>query len=141
MSGEEERYLCKGGKLLFDMMSSLFRDEDRFYLKEGDLLLGAKRFEILETPGHSPGSLSIYWPERKALFTGDVLFHGGVGRTDFPEGDSKLLMKSIERLSRLETEVLLPDMVKSSWGRTPVLENFEPFDRVSMPTYNLLRAP
>jgi hydroxyacylglutathione hydrolase len=126
MGEDEERYLLENGGFLFEMMGQpLPRFRIDFYLKEGKLQLGEKDFDILQTPGHSPGSLSIYWPERKTLFTGDVVFFGGVGRTDFPEGNSKELMASIERLSQLETEILLPGHGEIILGRKAVIENFE----------------
>ena len=126
MSQEEERYLLESGKALFEMMQQPlpeFRID--FYLKEGELHLGKKTLNIYQTPGHSPGSLSIYWPEEKALFTGDVVFSGGIGRTDFLEGNSTLLMESIEKMSHLETETLLPGHGEIVVGREAVLENFE----------------
>jgi glyoxylase-like metal-dependent hydrolase (beta-lactamase superfamily II) len=126
MSREEERYLLESGKLLFEMMGGpLPKFRIDFYLKEGELHLGKEILNIYSTPGHSPGSLSIYWPERKILFTGDVIFFGGIGRTDFLEGNSKRLMESIERLSRLETEILLPGHGEMVIGRETVLQNFE----------------
>ncbi|MGQ9508158.1 MAG: MBL fold metallo-hydrolase [Thermodesulfobacteriota bacterium] len=126
MSQEEEQYLNQIGRFLFEMMGkSLPPYRIDFFLKEGALRLKGKELQILRTPGHSPGSLSIYWPERKALFTGDLLFYGGVGRTDFPKGNSKLLVKSIERLSQLEVELLLPGHGEMVIGREMVLENFE----------------
>ena len=135
MSHEEDRYLLNSGKLLYEMMRQpppSYRID--FYLKEGELHIGERMFQIYLTPGHSPGSLSIYWPERKALFTGDLIFRGGVGRTDFPGGDSKRLVDNIERLAGLDTEILLSghgDVVK---GREEVLENFE-FIRQSVYAY------
>jgi len=126
MNRDEERYLLESGKLLFEMMRQpLPKFRVDFYLKEGELHLGKKIFHIYQTPGHSPGSLSIHWPERKALFTGDVIFYGGIGRTDFLEGNSKLLKESIERLSHLDTEILLPGHGEIVMGRDGVLENFE----------------
>lgn len=126
MSQEEEQYLNQIGRFLFEMMGkSLPPYRIDFFLKEGALRLKGRELQILKTPGHSPGSLSIYWPERKALFTGDLLFYGGVGRTDFPKGNSKLLVKSIERLSQLEVELLLPGHGEMVIGREMVLENFE----------------
>jgi len=126
MSREEERYLLESGKVLFEMMRQpLPKFRIDFYLKEGGFHLGEKTFQIYQTPGHSPGSLSIYWPERKVLFTGDLIFYGGVGRTDFLEGSPKLLMDSIERLSELGTEILLPGHGEIILGREMVLQNFE----------------
>jgi glyoxylase-like metal-dependent hydrolase (beta-lactamase superfamily II) len=126
MNHEEERYLLESGKLLFEMMRQpLPKFRIDFYLKEGELHLGEKTFHIYETPGHSPGSISIYWPEKKTLLTGDLIFYGGVGRTDFIEGNSKLLMESIERLSELDTEILLPGHGEILMGREMILQNFE----------------
>ncbi len=126
MNREEERYLLESGKLLFEMMSQPmpeFRID--FYLKEGELHLGQELFQIYQTPGHSPGSLTIHWPERKVLFTGDLVFYGGIGRTDFLEGNSKLIKESIERTSHLDTELLLPGHGEVVTGKEMVLQNFE----------------
>ncbi|MGQ9646686.1 MAG: MBL fold metallo-hydrolase [Thermodesulfobacteriota bacterium] len=126
MGKEEERYLLESGKMLFDMMGMPFPNiRIDFYLKEGELRLGNQEFRIYQSPGHSPGSLTIYWPERKALFTGDVVFLGGIGRTDFLEGNSKSLMESIERLSCLDTELILPGHGDLVMGKELVLQNYE----------------
>jgi glyoxylase-like metal-dependent hydrolase (beta-lactamase superfamily II) len=126
MGREEERYLLESGKMLFDMMGMpLPKVRIDFYLKEGELRVKDKVFQIHESPGHSPGSLTIYWPERKVLFSGDVVFYGGIGRTDFLEGDSKMLMQSIERLSHLDTELLLPGHGEVVRGKDLVLQNYE----------------
>jgi len=126
MGQEEERYLLESGKILFDMMGMpLPKIRIDFYLKEGELRLGSQTFHVYQSPGHSPGSLTIYWPDRKVLFTGDVVFLGGVGRTDFLEGNSKLLMESIERLSLLDTELLLPGHGDLVTGKELVLQNYE----------------
>lgn len=79
-----------------------------FFLREGALTVGEHRFQVLHTPGHSPGSICLYWPARKVLFTGDVLFREGLGRTDLPGGDGRLLKESIGRLESLEVEWMLP---------------------------------
>lgn len=71
----------------------------KFY-KEGDeIAVGALRFTVMETPGHSPGSVTLKCGE--ALFTGDTLFRGGAGRTDLPGGDTNTLMASLKRLAFL----------------------------------------
>ncbi len=126
MSREEERYLRESGKFLFEMMRQPlpeFRID--LYLKEGELHGGGETFHIYETPGHSPGSLSIHWPERKILFTGDLVFYEGIGRTDFLEGNPKLLKKSIERISGLDIEVLLPGHGEPVMGKEKVSQNFQ----------------
>jgi glyoxylase-like metal-dependent hydrolase (beta-lactamase superfamily II) len=126
MARDEERYLSESGRLLFEMMQQPlpeFRID--FYLGEGQLQVGEKVFDVLLTPGHSPGSLSIYWPERQALFTGDVIFYGGIGRTDFTEGDPGLLGESIQRLTRLDAEWILPGHGEIVRSREAVLQNFQ----------------
>jgi hydroxyacylglutathione hydrolase len=61
---------------------------------EGDLLsAGAARLEVVHTPGHSPGSISLVSDE--AIFSGDTLFAGSVGRTDLPGGDMQALITAI----------------------------------------------
>ena len=64
-------------------------------------------FEILHTPGHTPGGVCYYVREYNALFTGDTLFRASVGRTDFPGGNTATLMESIS--GRLMT---LPDSLE-----------------------------
>lgn len=126
MAKDEEQYLIGSGRFLFEAMSQgLPKFRVDFYLKEGELHLGRETFEIFQTPGHSPGSLSIYWPDRNVLFTGDTLFYGGIGRTDFMEGNPKALKESIERMSHLKTDLLLPGHGEIVSGREKVFQNFE----------------
>ncbi len=94
-------------------------------LKEGELVLGQERFQVLETPGHSPGSICIYWPAQKALFTGDVVFEMGIGRTDFPGGDQRALVNSIEKLASLDVELMLPGHGNPLVGKSRIQRNFE----------------
>ena len=56
---------------------------------------GDTRFEIIATPGHTPGHVSFYEPQSKTLFTGDTLFRESIGRTDLPGGDYSWIMRSI----------------------------------------------
>lgn len=66
-------------------------------------------FQILETPGHTEGSISLYEPDEKVLFSGDTVFsHGSVGRTDLPTGDTERLKASVKKLSDLEVNALYP---------------------------------
>jgi hydroxyacylglutathione hydrolase len=63
-------------------------------LEEGDLVqVGTIAFKVLHTPGHSPGGICLY--ADKAVFVGDTLFAGSIGRTDFPGGDFDTLIRSI----------------------------------------------
>lgn len=74
-------------------------------IAEGDIIaVGTLNFHVLFTPGHAPGHVSFYLPDYGALFDGDVLFQQGIGRTDLPGGDYRVLMKSIR-----EKILTLPD--------------------------------
>jgi len=79
-------------------------------LKEGDVLrIGDFTFQVLLTPGHSAGSLCFFEPNHQLLISGDVVFrHGSFGRVDFPTGNGKQLIASIERLAELPVKILLP---------------------------------
>jgi hydroxyacylglutathione hydrolase len=99
--------------------------EPQVLLQEGDLKVGSKTFEVIHTPGHSPGSICLYWPDRKVLFTGDVVFHQGIGRTDLPGGNGAQLKESIQRISRLDVEYLLTGHGDVVTGREAVKANFK----------------
>ena len=62
-------------------------------------------FELLETPGHTRGSICLYFPEEKTLFSGDTLFRMGYGRTDLPGGNMGQLINSLDRLFELPPDV------------------------------------
>ena len=62
------------------------------------------QFSILHTPGHTPGSVCLYWPEEKTLLSGDTLFRMGYGRTDLPGGDMGQLISSLQRLFELPND-------------------------------------
>jgi len=123
---EEENYLRKEGGALYQMMGApipLISVE--FYLQEGNLQVDGSLYQIIHTPGHSSGAICIYWAERKVLVTGDLIFYGGVGRTDFPGGDGKQLIQSIEKVRKLDLEVLLPGHGETIVGKDQIRKNFE----------------
>lgn len=67
------------------------------YLEEGkDIKLGNDTLQVIFTPGHSPGSVSLYAEAERWIIAGDVLFEGSIGRTDLPGGDFKVLEQSIQ---------------------------------------------
>ncbi len=69
-------------------------------LEGGEQLeLGGLEIDVLFTPGHSPGHVSFSIPEERAVFSGDVLFQGSVGRTDLPGGDWPTLLESLRLLA------------------------------------------
>jgi len=96
-----------------------------FFLKQGDLSLDGLELNIIHTPGHSPGSITLYWPLQKALFTGDLVFKEGVGRTDLPGGDASQLKESIKGLMDLDVEWLLPGHGDIISGADNVKKNFK----------------
>ena len=93
-------------------------------LSEGELQLGREQFQIFLIPGHSPGSIGLYWPERRILFPGDVVFDQNVGRSDFPGGNGSLLKESIRTLSTLDIDHLLPGHMGMVSGKDNVRNNF-----------------
>ncbi|MGI6222067.1 MAG: MBL fold metallo-hydrolase [Prevotella sp.] len=79
------------------------------YLHANDVIsFGSHKFTILETPGHSPGSVFYYCKEENLAFSGDTLFRGSVGRTDIMGGSMFLLIQSLRAISQLpdETQIL-----------------------------------
>ncbi|NPB04775.1 MAG: MBL fold metallo-hydrolase [Aquificae bacterium] len=69
------------------------------FLKEGDrFAVGSLTVEVLETPGHSPGSVVYSVPDLDLLIAGDLLFRGGVGRWDLPGGNLEELRRSLRRI-------------------------------------------
>lgn len=84
-------------------------------LNEGQIIqVGRLKLHTLLTPGHAPGHVCFHLPEYRVLFDGDVLFKGGIGRTDLPGGDHDTLMQSIV------TELLpLPDETRLFSGHGP----------------------
>jgi glyoxylase-like metal-dependent hydrolase (beta-lactamase superfamily II) len=66
--------------------------------REGDTLrLGSAEFQVLDTPGHTPGSISLYIPSEQKLIAGDTLFRDSIGRTDLPGGDGRQILRSIHQ--------------------------------------------
>ena len=94
------------------------------FVSEGDsLMVGGLRFEVLHTPGHSPGGICLYG--HGILVTGDTLFAGSVGRTDLVGGDTAALRKSFKRLMSLPADVkVLPGHGPESTIGREKLDNF-----------------
>lgn len=108
MSINDKEYLSDPMKNLSDSFPSptICKDADQ-WVKHGDHIhIGSLDFLVLDTAGHTPGGLSFYLPDEKIVFTGDSLFQGSIGRTDFPGGNIQQLISNIK--SNLFT---LPDDV------------------------------
>ncbi len=109
---------AKGGAALFGLDAPLSPEPD-LSLQEGDeIKFGSFTLQVLFTPGHTPGHVSFYEPRAGVLFDGDVLFAGGIGRTDLPGSDYETLMQSIN-----EKLMVLPDktLVCSGHGETTTI--------------------
>jgi glyoxylase-like metal-dependent hydrolase (beta-lactamase superfamily II) len=78
-----------------------FEDYEAEHTVSGGETLDLAGFEIdvLFTPGHSPGHVTFHVPGERAIFSGDVLFQGSVGRTDLPGGDPQTLMETLKALA------------------------------------------
>jgi glyoxylase-like metal-dependent hydrolase (beta-lactamase superfamily II) len=103
--------LPEQARQLFEMELS---DDDfapvgRYLMPADTISFGHTTFKIIETPGHSPGGLCFYSEADKTLFTGDTLFRGSIGRSDFDGGSMFLIIQSLRVLSQLPDDtVVLP---------------------------------
>lgn len=87
--------------------------EEREYVcdktvSDGDIIeFGPYKLQVIHTPGHTPGSVCYYCEAEKVLFSGDTLFCGSIGRTDFPLSNPSVMKDSVLRLMKLSDEVRL----------------------------------
>ncbi len=100
-------------------LSSIFGYAEAYHydkeLLSGDVIeFGDTSCRVILTPGHTGGGCCFYFEAEGALFSGDTLFMGSVGRTDFPTGDEETLRKSI-----IEKLYTLPDETKVFCGHGP----------------------
>ncbi len=105
--------LLKDAKLnlsTFLMAPYSVKSEVRILEDKDKVELGQMQLEVIYTPGHTPGGICLLMrkPTNNILFSGDTLFCQGIGRTDFPQADEKLLIKSIkEKLFNLVDETAI----------------------------------
>ena len=98
----------RGGADLWNIPIQPSPEPDRLLIPGHMLEIGALSFEVLYTPGHTPGHISLYEAAHKALFDGDVLFRRGIGRADLPGSDPQQLLNSIRNvLFRLPDDVVV----------------------------------
>ena len=84
------------------------------FLKDGELKIQPRfnrgqdfKFTIIKTPGHTPGSCSLYFKDEKAIFTGDTLFRQGIGRYDFSYGNKEDLQASLKKIISLPEKTIV----------------------------------
>ena len=87
-----------GGAAMFGLQADPSPAPDLELHGGDELEVGKLRFQVLHTPGHTPGHVCFYEPTEGALFDGDVLFYRGIGRTDLQGGSWQQLMDSIQRV-------------------------------------------
>lgn len=121
----EAKYLQNDGGLLFKMFGIEIPEFNIDFFLEDSFELDGLDLEIIHAPGHSPGSICIYWSEKKVLICGDLIFANSFGRTDLPGGDPSLIKKSIEEVSKLDIEYLLPGHGSIIKDKINVKNNFD----------------
>ena len=110
------------GAQLFGMEPGEFKEDyllDEPIFKSGDI-----EIEFITSPGHSPDCVCFYLKEDKVLICGDVIFEANTGRVDLPGGNADNLKKSIESLSTMDVEYLLPGHMGVVAGSERVKQNF-----------------
>ncbi|GGH79726.1 glyoxylase-like metal-dependent hydrolase (beta-lactamase superfamily II) [Pullulanibacillus pueri] len=86
----------KNGSTLFPMVEACrCQPAEHVLTEEQNLQIGNFNCRVLETPGHSPGSVAYYFDDDAVVFSGDALFYGSIGRTDLYGGDQDVLIQSI----------------------------------------------
>ncbi|MEW6295623.1 MAG: MBL fold metallo-hydrolase [Candidatus Diapherotrites archaeon] len=102
-----------------ELFASNYFPEVSSFLKGGqEIKLKPFKLKVISTPGHTKGGLCFYEPGLKALFSGDTVFNGAVGRSDLIGGNKEELVESLKKLSKLKIEFLLP-------GHGEILEGAE----------------
>lgn len=101
----------------------IVKPADHLFKKEEAFTLDTFEFQIYETPGHSPGSVSFYFEKDEFVVSGDALFKDSIGRTDLPGGNQSVLLKSIH-----EKLLFLPEETTVLPGHGPVTTIGEEMD-------------
>jgi len=94
-------------------------------LDDNRLSVGGMEFELIHSPGHSPDSICFYCEKDKVLLCGDVIFQGNIGRVDLPGGSAEELIRTIEKLSQLDIEYVLPGHMGIVGDAVGVKRNFD----------------
>jgi glyoxylase-like metal-dependent hydrolase (beta-lactamase superfamily II) len=115
-AGNAELKSLTGAKIIIHALDAAgYPKADVFLKDEKTLQLGEITFDVIHTPGHTPGGICLH--AQGNLFTGDTLFVGDSGRTDLPGGDRPTLGKSIRRLMQLPDDTTI--WPGHNYGPTP----------------------
>ncbi len=103
---EQEILLDKRKNLSVSLPSATVELDADIYVKDNDTLkVGDMKMKFIHTPGHTPGSMCIKID--KHMLTGDTLFAGSMGRTDFYGGDARKMDKSLKRLKNQDDDIII----------------------------------
>lgn len=108
---EKDRKALETG---FGTLAEMFKESARTVTADKALRHGSViktqnfSFHVIHTPGHTPGSICLYEKNHKILVSGDTVFDGAVGRTDFPGGDKGNLINSLDKLAKYPISYLFP---------------------------------
>ena len=127
MHPTERDWLAGEGGMLFGFFGAEVPALDvTIDLSPGRVTVAGVDLDVMHTPGHSPGSVCLFWEKRRALVAGDVVFPGGAfGRCDFPGGSYKTLLESFGRFDGLSPEYLLSGHGPAVRGRADVSGSIE----------------
>ncbi|RJQ36221.1 MBL fold metallo-hydrolase [Candidatus Microgenomates bacterium] len=123
-------YIFKEDKFLIDRLNetakyflgfdpNFIKPKNVKFLKQGDISITNFKFNILSSPGHTPGSGCFYFKEENTVFTGDTLFKEGIGRTDLSYSSKEDLKNSLKKIFKLPKETI----VCSGHGEETILED------------------
>ena len=98
----DEPKLITPGSRIFTLPYKIPPRKADGYLEDGKTIhIGKQEFQIIFTPGHSPGHVVLYCPAESLLIAGDLLFAGAIGRTDLPDSDPAAMEISLQRVTQL----------------------------------------
>ncbi|OYT43648.1 MAG: MBL fold metallo-hydrolase [Candidatus Aenigmarchaeota archaeon ex4484_56] len=107
---EDAKNIETGENTIYELFGNTFHSTSvNRKLKDGDVIKTPEHFfEVIHTPGHTKGSICLYDPYNKILFSGDTLFADSIGRVDFPTGNREDMIKSLNKLKELDVTLLFP---------------------------------
>jgi len=104
----DEDFLLRPASQGFELPFDINPTMPQQHVWEGStIVVGSLRFRVMHTPGHTPGSVCLYEEKEKILFSGDTLFLGTYGRTDFRGSSEKDMFLSLKRLAKLPDDVVV----------------------------------
>ncbi|MFW6022868.1 MAG: MBL fold metallo-hydrolase [Halanaerobiaceae bacterium] len=124
--GDSEFLTNSQKNLSFFLGDEIVTGEADKYLEEDSKVQG---FIVIETPGHTPGGISLYDKNNSILISGDTIFSNGYGRTDLPGADSSLLVESIRSLMNLPDDVIV---YPGHGPKTTIIKFREFFSRINI---------